>query len=378
MKTKIEVDTRTFVRFWLVVIGFGVAGFLLYGARSALIILGIALFLALAINPLVGRLARIIPGKTGQSRVLSTALAYVTVVALLGAFVLLAVPPIIQQTAKLVEKIPGLVNDATTQNGGISQVIHHYNLQPQVESALSSLKDSATSIATGLGKNLVNSLSSVFAFIGAGILVLVLTFFMLVEGPTWMENLWRLYTDKEKMRYHKKVVKKMYNVVTSYVNGQLIVSALDGLFAGLAVFILSLIFNIPASFAIPAAAIMFVFSLIPMFGALLGAVLVALIIAFNAWPAAVIYLIYVIIYQQVESSYISPKVQSRKIDLSPLAILGSVTIGIYLFGIAGGIISIPIAGIIKILVEEYLNYRKEKDAEEENEEQEPINVKIEE
>jgi predicted PurR-regulated permease PerM len=201
---------------------------------------------------------------------------------------------------------------------------------------------------------------------------------MLVEGPTWMENLWRLYTDKEKMRYHKKVVKKMYNVVTSYVSGQLIVSALDGLFAGLAVFILSFIFNIPASFAIPAAAIMFVFSLIPMFGALLGAVLVALIIAFNAWPAAIIYLLYVIIYQQIESSYISPKVQSRRIDLSPLAILGSVTIGIYLFGIAGGIISIPVAGIVKILVEEYLNYRKEKDVEDGNEEQEPINVKIEE
>jgi predicted PurR-regulated permease PerM len=378
MKTKIEVDTRTFVRFWLVVIGFGVAGFLLYGARSALLILGIALFLALAINPLVGRLARIIPGKTGQNRVLSTALAYVAVVVLIGAFVLLAVPPIVQQTARLVEKIPSLVNGATTQYSGVSQLIHHYNLQPQVDSALNSLKDTATSIATGLGKNLVNSLSSVFAFIGAGILVLVLTFFMLVEGPTWMANLWQLYTDKEKMRYHKKVAKKMYNVVTSYVNGQLIVSALDGFFAGLAVFILSLIFNIPANFAIPAAAIMFVFSLIPMFGALLGALLVALIIAFNAWPAALIYMIYVIIYQQVESSYISPKIQSRKIDLSPLAILSSVTIGIYLFGIAGGIISIPIAGIVKILVEEYLNYRKEKDVEDETEEQEPINVKIEE
>jgi predicted PurR-regulated permease PerM len=180
MKTKIEVDTRTFVRFWLVVIGFGVAGFLLYGARSALLILGIALFLALAINPLVGRLARIIPGKTGQNRVLSTALAYV-----IGAFVLLAVPPIVQQTARLVEKIPSLVNGATTQYSGVSQLIHHYNLQPQVDSALNSLKDTATSIATGLGKNLVNSLSSVFAFIGAGILVLVLTFFMLVGWQTY-------------------------------------------------------------------------------------------------------------------------------------------------------------------------------------------------
>ena len=68
------------------------------------------------------------------------------------------------------------------------------------------------------------------------------------------------------------------------------------------------------------------------------------------------------IYQQVENNVISPAVQSRTISLSPLAILVAVTIGIYVFGIAGGIISIPIAGCIKILIEEYLkNAHKERE-----------------
>ena len=357
MKVKIEIDTRTFVRFWLVVIGFAAIAFVIISAQAALIILGTALFLAIALNPLVSRLARVIPGK---SRVLSTALAYVAVVIFLGGFIFLVVPPIIQQTAKLVETVPALVNNATTQYKGLNQIINHYQLQPQVDSALNSVKSGATSLAANFGKNIIASLGSVFAAIAATILVLVLAFFMLVEGPTWLQLLWSSYSDKARMKYHRSILGKMYGVVTSYVNGQLLVSALDGAFAGLAVFILSLIFHIPANFAIPTAAIMFIFSLIPLFGALIGAVLVSLILAFNDPVAGIIFMLYVIVYQQIEGSYISPKIQSKKLDLSALLILASVTVGIYLFGIAGGIISIPIAGIGKILVEEYIEYRKEK------------------
>ena len=76
-------------------------------------------------------------------------------------------------------------------------------------------------------------------------------------------------------------------------------------------------------------------------------------IAFNSIPAAIIYVIYFIVYQQVENNFISPNIQARRIDLSALAILVAVTIGIYLFGIIGGIIAIPIAGSIRVLIEEY-------------------------
>jgi len=357
-KVKIQIDTRTFVRFWLVVIGFAAIAFVIFSARTALIILATALFLALALNPLVARLARIIPGK---SRVLSTALSYVAVVVVLGAFFFLVVPPIVQQTAKLVETVPTLVNNATQQYKGLNQFINHYQLQPQVDSALNSIKSSATSLTASFGKNIIGSLGSVFSAIAAGILVLVLAFFMLVEGPSWLSKLWGSYADKKRMAYHRTILGKMYTVVTSYVNGQLLVSALDGAAAGIAVFIISLIFNVPTNFAIPAAAIMFVFSLIPMFGALLGGLLVGLVLAFNDPIAGLIYFAYVILYQQLEGNYISPKIQSKKLDLSGLIVLGSVTTGIYLLGIPGAIISIPIAGIVKILIEEYIIYRRDKD-----------------
>jgi predicted PurR-regulated permease PerM len=157
----------------------------------------------------------------------------------------------------------------------------------------------------------------------------------------------------------------MYAVVTGYVTGQLTVSAIGAAAAALAVFILSLIFPvIPGNLAFPTAAITFVLSLIPMFGATIGGVLVALLLAFNNLPAGIIYIIYFIIYQQVENNFISPHIQAKKIDLSALAVLASVTIGIYVFGVVGGIIAIPIAGCIRVLIEEYMTKAARKREEE--------------
>lgn len=355
MKVKIDIDTRTFVRFWLVVIGFAVVAIVLYSARTALIIIGAAFFLALALNPPVNRLARVLPSK---SRVGGTALAYVAVIALLGAFVFLVVPPIVQQTAKVAETIPTLVNGATDQYRGLNAFVDHYQLRPQVNSALESIKNSASSAAQSVGTNLVSAIGSFFFTLTATLLVLVLAFLMLIEGPAWMKRIWGVYNDQERMEYHRAIVQRMYSVVTGYVTGQLTVSAIAGVVAGLVVFILSFIFNVPANFALPTAAIVFVLSLIPLFGAMIGAVLVGLVLVFNDPTAALAFLVFFIIYQQVEANFISPKIQSKRIDLSALAILGSVTVGIYLFGIAGGIISIPIAGSVKILVEEYFKRAK--------------------
>jgi predicted PurR-regulated permease PerM len=355
MKVKIEIDTKTFVRFWLVVIGFVVAGFVIYNAQFALIILGSAFFLALALNSPVSRIAKILPGK---SRVGGTAIAYIAVIIVLGIFAFLVVPPIIQQTAKAAESLPALVNTATEQYQGLNDFIDRYELRPQVESALNSIKESSSSVAKSVGTNLISGIGSVFSLFTALALILVLAFLMLIEGPVWMKRIWGVYNDEDRMKYHRDVVSRMYSVVTGYVTGQLTVSAIAGTTAGIVVFILSFIFDVPANFAIPTAAIIFLLSLIPMFGALVGAILVSIVLVFNAIPAAIIFIVFFIIYQQIEGNFISPKIQSKRIDLSALGVLVSITIGLYLFGIAGGIISIPIAGCVKILIEEYFKRAK--------------------
>lgn len=358
MKVRIEIDTRTFVRFWLVVIGFAFAILALYSAQTALIIIGTALFLALALNKPVTYLARLLPGK---SRVWPTAIAYILVIIILGGFLFLVVPPIVQQTVKFLETVPTLVETATTQWQGLSEVIDKYHLRPQVEDAMRSIQSNTTSWAASLGQNVISGVGSIASLFGSLFLVLVLSFLMLVEAPMWLNRLWSVYTDQERMEYHRNLVHKMYQVVTGYITGQLTVSSIGALSSGLVVFILSFIFPaIPANLALPTIAIAFTLSLIPMFGATIGGVIISLLLAFNNVTAAIVFIIFFVVYQQIENNFISPTIQARKLELSALAILVAVTIGLYMFGLAGGIIAIPIAGCIKVLVEDYLARAKKK------------------
>lgn len=97
-----------------------------------------------------------------------------------------------------------------------------------------------------------------------------------------------------------------------------------------------------------------------MFGPVIGCVLVSVLLFFtslNIW-AGINFLIFYIVYQQIENNVIAPKIQGDALKLPPLIILISVTIGIYTMGILGAIIAIPLAGCAKVLFEEYPNIRK--------------------
>ncbi|UTX51032.1 AI-2E family transporter [Candidatus Saccharibacteria bacterium TM7i] len=352
MRTRIEIDTQTFVRFWLVVFAIGLAGFLLYKAQVGLIILGVSFFLTMALHRPVTWIANKLPGR---SRVGATALAYVAVIAILATVVVLVIPPIVQQTARFAQNVPEFVDSATNQWQGLNHLVEQYGLQAQVDSALESIKNNAAGWAGDVGRQVVAGIGSLFSFFAALILVLVLTFLMLIEGPEWMNRIWRLYKDKEKMKQHRRISGRMYSVVSGYITGQLTVSAIGATAAGLAVFALSFIFPpVEASLSMPTAAITFVLSLIPMFGATIGGVIICLLLALNSIPAAITYAVFFVIYQQVENNFISPHIQAKRIDLSALMVLGAVTIGLYMFGVVGGIIAIPIAGVIRVLIDEHL------------------------
>ena len=360
MSRRIEIDTRTFIRFWLVIVGLGAIVALIYQAQTGLLIIGASLFLALALNAPVTYIAKRLPGR---SRVGATALSYLGVIGLLGVIIFLVIPPIVQQTARFADNIPATVESLTAQWRGLGVFVDEYNLQPQLDTALNSIKGSASEMAAGIGEGIVTSIGSFFSFLAAMFLILVLTFLMLIEGPTWLGRLWRLYGDKDRMNLHRRVVTRMYKTVNGFVIGQLTVSAIGAFAAGLSVFVLSLVFDaIPSNLSIPTAVVTFVLSLIPMFGATIGGVIVTALLAFNAIPAAIIYAIFFVVYQQIENNFIAPHIQAKRIDLSPLAILASVTIGLYMFGVIGGIIAIPIAGSLRVIFLEYLSEREKRKA----------------
>ena len=355
---KLEIDTRTFVRFWLVIGALAGAVLLTFVAREGLLIIGTALFLALALNAPVSSISKRLPGR---SRVMATGLSYIAVLAILCAVVFLVMPPIVQQTAKFAQNIPSAVDQFTNQWGGLQEFVETYGLQQQLDDTLNSIGESAGKWAGDLGTNIIKGVGSFFSFMAAAILVLVLAFLMLIEGPRWLEKIWSLYRNKELMKTHRRITMSMYKTVKGYVTGQLTVSLIGAVASGLIVFALSLIFEeVSSGLAMPIAAITFVLSLIPMFGATIGGAIGTLLLALNSIPAAVIYVVYFVIYQQIENNLISPNIQAKSIELSPLLILVAVTIGLYMFGIVGGIIAIPIAGCIRILVIEFIANRKAK------------------
>jgi len=278
VRTRIEIDTRTFVRFWLVVLGFLAVILALWIARGALITIGIALFLALALNPPVSMIARRLPGK---SRVGATFISYLAVLVLLGGFLVAVVPPVIEQTTKFAQTVPGFIDDVSHNRGAFDNFINKYGLKDQVDTAVNNAKNQASDVAKNLGNVLINGANAVLGGVISIIFVLVLTFLMLIEGPKWMERIWGLYEDQHKLERHRTLVQRMYHVVVGFVNGQITVAAIAAAAALVVNFILSVIFHMSANLALPLAFIIFLCELMPLIGATIAAILVTLVLLFN-------------------------------------------------------------------------------------------------
>lgn len=357
MKVKVDIDTRVFIRFVLVFLGFALALLAIYKSRGALMLLAISLFLALALNPPVSKIARQLPG---NSRVGATAIAYLVVLTLLGGFLVLIVPPVIEQSAKFADTVPDLIDEAYSNRYIFNDFIERYGLSDTVDNAVESAKSQATSVAANLGNILVSGFGTLLGGIANLIFVLVLTFLMLIEGPTWMNRVWGLYEDSSKLERHRSLVRRMYRIVTGFVNGQVTVAAIAAVSTLIVLLTLSTTLGLPANIAVPLAVIIFFTGIIPMIGATLGAILVSLVLLFNSPTAALIFIIYFIVYQQIENNFISPTIQAKNVELSALMILVAILIGINLGGLLGGVVAIPVAGCLRVLWLDQLEYARKK------------------
>lgn len=342
---KVDIDNRTIIRVMTVVVAFWLGISAVYQIRGALVWLIIAFFLALALNPPVSYLAAKIPG---GSRALATGVAYIVVVAVLGLFVTSTVPPLVNETRNLVQTLPAKVQNLrqSSEDGLVADLINRYNLEDEAQELATNLTrrlgDLGGPIVTGIGK----VTSSIIAFIT----ILVLTFLMLVEGPQWLELFWR-YHPKKRRDHHQALAKRMYHVVTGYVNGQLLIAAIGGLSS----LVMLVIVGLPNAIAL--AGVVALTALLPLIGATLGAVIVVIVALFQSVTQAVLMAVFFLIYQQIENNVIQPYVQSRALDISPLLVLVAVLLGIQLGGLLGGFLAIPIAACLKILIVDYIDQR---------------------
>ena len=347
---KVTVDTKTFIRFWLVILGFAAAGFLLFKAATGLLIIGAALFIALAINPLVRKLAKVIPGKGVK---LPIAIAYLIVIGCLTAFLAIVIPTIVNETVNFAKNLPETVKTVSNSFSWLNDFGESIGVKDLQGEIVNNVQNVSAGIARDLSANFATSIGAIGSFLAAFILILILALFMLTEGPVIVEQFWNNFKgDPQSERAHH-VFDRMADVVSKYVSNALTVALINACCTATMVFVLALFFRLDPGLALPFGLITGVFSLIPMFGSFIGGALVALLLAFNVWGAGLAFIIYTIIYLQIEANLISPKIQGKGLQLPALAVLAAVTVGVYMFGIPGAIISIPVAGCIKVLIEEY-------------------------
>jgi predicted PurR-regulated permease PerM len=131
---------------------------------------------------------------------------------------------------------------------------------------------------------------------------------------------------------------------------------LIALIAGIATYIVLTILGVP--FRGPLALIAGLFSLIPLVGATIAAVLIGLVTVFNDFPTTtIIWVIWAIGYQQFENHVIQPQVQKRTVNVHPFITIVAVLFGATLLGVLGALVAIPIAASIQILLREYVDLR---------------------
>ncbi len=303
-----------------------------------------AAFLALALNPAVSWIADRLRSK---SRAQATGMAYILVILVLGAFVAFVVPPIVRQMVDFAKDIPSTISTVSDQDSPVGNFVRRNNLQDEIDSISQELKGKVNQVPS----TVISTASWVGGAVFSTITVIVLSFMMLIEGPRWFERLWQVQP-KEKRKHRRDLAHRMYRVVTSYVNGQVLIALIASLFSMAALLIASTITDSSIN-VVAMGGIVFLLGLIPLIGNTIAAAIVILVSLFSSLALAITMAVFFIVYQQVENATLQPYIQAKGNQLTPLIVFVAALIGAGFGGILGAFVAIPVAGCIRVLMEEH-------------------------
>ena len=343
---KIDSPARAIARNVLIVVGVFLVLYVIYLLRRPISWLIIAAFLAIALAGPVNFFQRY------MKRGLAIALVYIGLLMIPIGLGAVLVPPIVNQVSDVATNAPKYVHDIEDyvhKNKTLNDLNNKYDITQKLSDEANKLPSKAGDAAGVLRDIGFGLVSSIFA----GVSILVLSIFMVAAGPRWIEEFIRMQRPEHSERI-ERTLGRIANAVGNYVGGAL----LQATIAGLSAFIVLTILGVP--FAGPLAVVIFVADLIPVVGATIGAVFVAIVTAFVDFPVTlIIWVVFAIVYQQVENYLIQPQIQKRATKIEAFIVLVAVLFGSTLFGILGAILAIPAAASIQIAIHEYREYRRE-------------------
>ncbi|WP_346056116.1 MULTISPECIES: AI-2E family transporter [Amycolatopsis] len=304
------------------------AVWLLYVTSGTLVLIGVALFLAIGLEPVTGWLA-------GKRLPRPVAVLVVVLAALAGAAGLLAalVPPLVAQATKFVDKAPQLLGDRGSPLGRLAE---RFQLQQRAESALHNPE-----LLTGLfggGKALLGTLTDI-------LVVAVLTIYFLANFPKLRAAAYRFVPHSRRPRAIL-IGDEILAKVGWYVLGNLAVS----LIASVTAFVWLLVFGVP--YPVLLALLFGVLDLIPVVGSTVGSAVLALMALTVSVPACLATVGFALVYRFAEDYLLVPKIIGRVVRVPALVTVVAVLLGGVLLGVVGALVAIPLAAAALLLLRE--------------------------
>jgi predicted PurR-regulated permease PerM len=324
------------------------AGKLIYRIRDIVLVVLVAGFVAVLLNPIVTFLERHLVRRRGAAVAIVTLLALLAFIGLAFAFGY----PLVNGITHLADLLPNYVASAEHGKGWIGHLVRKYHIQnwvqrnaPKLVTYGQALSKPALSIGAG-------ALSLVIELVTIFILVLLL----LLEAPKMRRAI------LGQMRQDRKdEVIRISSDVNRAVTGYMLGNALTSIIAGVVVFVTLMIVDVPYPllWGLWVALVDF----LPMIGGALAGIPTVLFAFFSPHPltAGITTLIVFLVYTQVENHILNPVIMSKTVRISPLLVLISVLVGASLGSLVDGLfggfvaalLSIPAAGALQVLVREF-------------------------
>lgn len=327
-----QVTPRTVWTVGLNVLALVALGLILYQLRPMLALLAVSLMLGLALDPLVRLFERI-----GLSRGWGVLLALLSV---LGLFILVAltiVPMMLAQVSSLLASLPGFV-EQVGHSRSLRSLDQRFGLMEFVEREL-------LSFSTTLAGSVFDVLSTTVGGLVAGLAVLTLAVFGLLSGRHLFDQGLQ-WVRPERRPEVRGLVQDMREAVSGYLVGVFLICALGSVVTGVTTWL----FGVPYFLAL--GLLYLVLGFIPYIGSLIVALTVSLTtLATVGFRRALVVLVLFLVYQQIEGNVVQPLIQRKTLKMNPLLIAIVVIIGAMLMGVLGGVLALPVAAALQVVLQ---------------------------
>jgi predicted PurR-regulated permease PerM len=339
-RTQLEVSVS--IRTILLVAGFVALAWALSSIASVLLIIFVSVFSVAVLSPVVSAMER----RLRWSRRLSAVVLVLVLVVVLAVVVLVVAQAAVGAVRDFSDDLPGIVDDARQSDlGGFIN---------SESGSLETLEENAGQITSGVAKvsgGVADVGVSAFGVVTLVFSVMFLTLFGLMDERRMRDWLGGLLYRGDRERF-LQVTDRIVQTTSRYMLGNLGISLICGTVYG----VTALILDVPYPFAL--AVIAGILDLIPSIGATIAGIIAGLA-ALTVSPAAfVIFLIVMVVYQQLENYVLQPTIIGKAARISGFTVLASVLAFGALFGLIGAIIGVPIAAGIQIVVEELTAARR--------------------